>query len=249
MTELLYATPAAFKQALEQRLRTASSLERMDLARRRQLLVFDRFLARVFSQLGERVWLKGGLVLELRLARARTTKDVDLRCIGDPDRIVEELRAAGRLHLGDFMTFELTPHSQHTVIHNDGMKYDGLRFRAECRLAGKLYGQPFGVDVAFGDPLTEPGDVIVAHDSLAFACVPPPRFVVYPIETQIAEKLHAYTMPRARPNTRVKDLPDIALLATARELCASRVRTALLRTFDYRATHSVPTVVPDAPAT
>lgn len=108
MTELVYATLAAFKQALEQRLRTAASLERVDLARRRQLLVFDRFLARVFAQLGERVCLKGGLVLELRLDRARTTKDVDLRCIGEPERIVEELRAAGRLQLGDFMMFELT---------------------------------------------------------------------------------------------------------------------------------------------
>jgi hypothetical protein len=32
------------------------------------------------------------------------------------------------------------------------MQYDGLRFRAECKLAGKVYGQRFGVDVAFGDP-------------------------------------------------------------------------------------------------
>jgi hypothetical protein len=55
------------------------------------------------------------------------------------------------------MTFELAPHAQHPVIHNDGMKYDGTRLRAECRLAGKLYGQPFGVDVAFGDLLTEAG--------------------------------------------------------------------------------------------
>jgi hypothetical protein len=39
------------------------------------------------------------------------------------------------------------------VGQNDGMQYEGLRFRAECRLAGKLYGQPFGVDVAFGDPI------------------------------------------------------------------------------------------------
>lgn len=46
----------------------------------------------------------------------------------------------------------------------------------------------------------------------------------------------------------MKDLPDIALLATARELDAVRVRAALLRTFEYRATHSVPTAVPDAPA-
>jgi hypothetical protein len=153
VTDPAYATPAAFKQALAQRLRNASSFERVDLARRRQLLVFERFLARVFAQLGERVWLKGGLVLELRLKRARTTKDVDLRCIGEPERIVEELRAAGRLQLGDFMTFELAPHAHHPTIQNGGMKYDGLRLRAECRLAAKVYGQPFGVDVAFGDPL------------------------------------------------------------------------------------------------
>jgi hypothetical protein len=79
VTGAIYATPAAFKQALEQRLRNASSLERVDLARRRQLLVFERFLARVFARLGERVWLKGGLVLEFRLKRALSTKDVDLR--------------------------------------------------------------------------------------------------------------------------------------------------------------------------
>ncbi|MGC4068378.1 MAG: hypothetical protein QM784_27785 [Polyangiaceae bacterium] len=65
MTEAADATPAALEQALEHRLRNASSLERVDLARRRQLLVFERFLARVFTRLGERVWLNVGLVFEL----------------------------------------------------------------------------------------------------------------------------------------------------------------------------------------
>jgi hypothetical protein len=36
--------------------------------------------------------LKGGLVLELRLERARTTKDVDLRMVGSPDDILAKLR-------------------------------------------------------------------------------------------------------------------------------------------------------------
>jgi len=40
-----YATAAAFKQAVETRLRSSSS-SGIDFARRRQLLVFDRFLAR-----------------------------------------------------------------------------------------------------------------------------------------------------------------------------------------------------------
>ena len=246
MTPRAYATPAAFKQALEQRLR-ANSTTGTDFARRRQLVVFERFLARVFLQLKGRVWLKGGLVLELRLERVRTTKDVDLRCVGTPERILGDLQAAGRLQLGDFMTYEIQPHSQHPDIQNEGMKYDGIRLRAECRLAGKGYGQPFGVDIAFGDPLTEPPDTIAGHDMLGFAGIPPPEVRVVPIETHIAEKLHAYTMPRTRTNSRVKDLPDLALLATVRPLEASRLRAAIERTFEHRATHPVPPYVPAPP--
>jgi hypothetical protein len=78
MTIRTYSSPQAFKQALEQRLRT-STRTGADLARERQLLVFDRFLARAVAVLGDAVMLKGGLVLELRIERARTTKDIDLR--------------------------------------------------------------------------------------------------------------------------------------------------------------------------
>jgi hypothetical protein len=52
-----YATPLAFKQELEQRLRSSSTTG-VDFARRRQLLVFDRFLARVALVVGEAVTLK-----------------------------------------------------------------------------------------------------------------------------------------------------------------------------------------------
>jgi hypothetical protein len=132
-----YTTPLAFKTALEQRLRD-SSAGGTDFARRRQLIVFDRFLARVTQHLGDRVLLKGGLVLELRVQRARTTKDVDLRCTVDPKLVLEHLQEAGRMQLGDFMTYEIIPDARHPDIHNEGMKYDGFRFRAECRLAGKI---------------------------------------------------------------------------------------------------------------
>jgi hypothetical protein len=85
-----YATAAAFKQALETRLRSSSS-SGADFARRRQLLVFDRFLARITRELGDTVMLKGGLVVELRVERARTTKDVDLRIVGASTGLLERL--------------------------------------------------------------------------------------------------------------------------------------------------------------
>ena len=117
-------------------------------------------------------------------------------------------------------------------------------FRAACKLAGKVYGQPFGVDVGFGDPMLGEPDVMAAEDVLAFADIAPPMLRLYPIETHIAEKLHAYTMPRSRPNSRVKDLPDLALLATAQALDARRLRAALEQTFAFRRTHVLPAAVP-----
>jgi hypothetical protein len=136
-----YRTAAAFKQALEQRLRTASA-SGVDFARRRQLVVFDRFLARVSLEFGDAVTLKGGLAMELRIERARTTKDVDLRVMGSPEDLLDRLRGAAGRDLGDFMVFTIRPDERHPNIQNDGMQYEGLRFLAECTVAGKVYGRP-----------------------------------------------------------------------------------------------------------
>ena len=248
MTVRTYTSPQPFKQALEQRLRD-SSLHGIDFARRRQLVVFDRFLARIVAVLGDAAMLKGGLVLELRLERARTTKDIDLRLTGSPRNVLAKLQEAGQLDLSDFMSFEVTRDAEQPKIQNDGMQYEGLRFRARCLLAGKLYGQVFGVDVAFGDPILGEPEIVTADDVLEFAGIAPPTLRLYPIETHIAEKLHAYTIPRARPNTRVKDLPDIALLATAKSINAARLREALEQTFTFRGTHPLPSALPNPLAT
>lgn len=242
-TPRAYSSPQAFKQALEQRLRGASK-GGGEFVRRRQLLVFDRFLARVVASLDENVILKGGLVLELRLDRARATKDVDLRIDGSRDGMLTKLQAAGNLDLGDFMVFEVTVDEEHPEIADEAANRSGLRFRAECRLAGQIYGYPFGVDVVFDDPLIGPPDVIVTDNVLGFAGIAPSKLRVYPIETHIAEKLHAYTVPRPRPNSRVKDLPDLALLGSVQAIDARRLRAALEQTFDFRATHALPNSVP-----
>jgi hypothetical protein len=241
-----YASAAAFKQAVEARLRSASS-NGGDLGRRRQLLVFDRFLARITRELGDSAMLKGGLVVELRVERARTTKDIDLRLVGSPAGVFERLRRAAVMDLGDFMVFTVALDAHHPDITNEGMIYEGQRYRATCALAGKLYGQPFGLDIAFADPILGEPDILVADDVLGFAGIEPPSLRVYPIETHIAEKLHAYTLPRKRPNSRVKDLPDIALLAGVRELDAKRLWTGFEQTFRSRGTHPLVSSLPAPP--
>src|SRR5438132_13702738 len=101
MTARTYTSPEGSKQALEQRLRSATNTG-SDFARRRQLLVFDRFLARMVAVLDDAATLKGELVLELRLERARTTKDIDLRLPGSTENVLGKLEEAARRDLGDF---------------------------------------------------------------------------------------------------------------------------------------------------
>ena len=124
-----YATPEAFRQALEQRLRSATR-GGVALGRRRQLLVFERFLARVAAHWGPAATLKGGIVLEIRLQQARATKDVDLRLARRPEDALQQLQAAARRDLDDFMGFEIALDQDQPKIVNAGMEYEGLRFRA-----------------------------------------------------------------------------------------------------------------------
>lgn len=243
MTPRSYATPEAFKEALDQRLRSSASSS-PEFVRKRQHLVFDRFLARIVAAFGNTAMLKGGLVLELRLERARTTKDVDLTITGTPHDLLARLQEACGKNLGDFMIFEIAADADHPEIRSEGMIDGGLRFRAKCMLAERLYGQAFGVDVVLGDPMCGEPEMVAAKDVLAFAGIAPPVLRIYALESHIAEKLHAYTLPRMRPNSRVKDLPDLALLATARAIDSRRLGLALEMTFASRNTHSLPGSVP-----
>lgn len=240
-----YASPEAFRQAVERRIRTVAGGQGM--MRFRQVLVYDRFLARVFERFGERAIVKGGVVLELRLERARTTRDVDIRMSGPVTSLHAELEGAGLIDLGDFLTFVVEADRDHPNIEGDGMVYDGLRFRVQAMLAGKVYGGPFGLDVGFGDVLTEEPETIAGTDFLSFAGVPRANHRVYPRVVHIAEKLHAYTLPRPRENSRVKDLPDFALLAQVGPLDGASLRRAIEATFSFRKSHALPTTFPSPP--
>ncbi len=90
-------------------------------------------------------------------------------------------------------------------------------------------------------------DVVVTDDILAFAGIAPLSLRLYPVVSHIAEKLHAFTMPRPRPNSRVRDLPDLALLATTGPIEGAALRRAIELTFEFRGTHSVPTRFPPPP--
>jgi Nucleotidyl transferase AbiEii toxin, Type IV TA system len=241
-----YASAVDFKQALEQRLRRDATGP--EIPRRRQLLVFQRLLARILPGLGRNLVLKGGLALEVRLGGARTTGDIDLVLFGAEATLLERLQALGQLDLGDFMTFEIQPKKATPDVAGDGVRYGGKRFRVEGKLAGKMFGAPFGLDIVFGGHMLGAATAVTGEDYLGFAGIAAPEIHLLPIETHLAEKLHAYTLPRTSPNSRVRDLPDMALLATVADpLHGHRITEAIQQTFRTRGTHDAPAVLPVPP--
>jgi hypothetical protein len=234
-----YHDAAAFRQALEQRLKDRADGNGARLVRDRKRIAFDRLLARLLAVAPQRWLLKGGFALDLRLAvRARSTKDVDIEWRGDEANLLEALIDAAGYEASDFFEF---------TIERAGAPEDRLggshRFRVSASLAGRPF-ETFLLDVGFRrDGATE---ALRTEDLLGFAGIPPLEIDAVPLEVQVAEKLHAYTRTYAdgRTSTRVKDLVDLALIAELSNLGATELRHAIEAIFTLRATHPTPSALP-----
>jgi len=94
-----YATGAALRAALEERLKQIAKVENVELQRLRRQVAFDRFLARLFYRDDQQWVLKGGYAMELRFQIARATKDLDftVRASSAPveEALLEHLQEAG----------------------------------------------------------------------------------------------------------------------------------------------------------
>lgn len=238
-----YGSGAAFRRALEERLRTRSLEAGVPLVRLRKMVAFDRLLARLVGGPPRRWVLKGGFLMQLRIGdRARTTKDIDLLAMAPRQEARSLLQQAGSLDLGDWFEFEV---GEGTVIVPAGL--GGMRFPVRALLDGRTF-ERFHIDVGVGDPLVAPIEHLETPPLLEFAGIPPTTVPCYPIVQQIAEKTHAYTQihPSGR-STRVRDLVDILLMATLEEINAQDLSLAMKATFEARKDHDLPTTLPLPP--
>lgn len=69
------------------------------------------------------------------------------------------------------------------------------------------------------------------------------------LRKNVALKIHAYSLPRPRPNTRVRDLLDMFLLIRTGNLRNDKTREAIRKVFAYRRTHLVPITLSPPPLT
>ncbi len=240
-----YATPAAFRVALEARLNAAAREGGRPVGRARKLVAFTRLLARLEQSAPERWVLKGGFALELRLAgKARATRDVDLDWGTSLDDATEALIEAAALELDDYFEFEIE-----RVGEADVGAAGGVRYRADALVGGRLFERLL-IDVGIGDgDEVAPSDELTTPDLLDFADIEPAHIRAIPLEQHIAEKLHAYTRRYGddQPSSRAKDLIDIVLMSELAPFEFRRLRGVIVRLFEARATHELPASVPAPP--
>ena len=242
-----YATGTALRAAFEERLKQIAKSEGVELQRLRRQVAFDRFLARMFEGTDTQWVLKGGYAMELRFQMARATKDLDftVRTISGSsgDALLGYLQEAGRRKLDDFFSFRVGS----SMMDLDGAPYGGSRYPVDAAMAGRTFAK-FHMDVGIGDVVLDPVERIQTRDWFAFAEILPASVPMIQREQQFTEKLHAYTLPRAGTvNSRVRDLVDMILLIQSGTLDVIVTAEALRRTFDRRATHSIPSALEPPP--
>jgi hypothetical protein len=219
----------------------------LSLVRLRKEVAFDRLLARLLEVAPGRWILKGGLALDYRFGeRARTTRDIDVAMAGGEKGATMAMLDAQAADLGDFFVFTI----ERTADLDALLECAAVRFHVRVSLAGRVF-EEFVVDVGFDIPSGAGVEVLRGPDLLGFAEIPPVETPVLRLEPQIAEKLHAYTRGYGQAgvrSTRVKDLVDLALIATSRAIDAAELRSAIDSTFASRGLHGVPKAFPEPPA-
>ncbi len=245
-----YATSAAFKVALETRLKKAADERGRPYHVLRKLVSFDRLLARIFLDKDETFALKGGYSLELRLGRSRTTLDVDLvvrekslKQAGSIEEAIQDLLQE-RLEqdLNDYFSFRLGKPTKLTAA-----TIGGFRIPVKTLLGGTQF-EDFHLDVAVGETDPLPLEELWGESWLEFANIDQAKPLAIPASLQFSEKLHAYTFPwQERENTREKDLIDMAVLI---EQGLDKIDTSkrVSDVFRYRNTHELPEELPEPPS-
>jgi hypothetical protein len=193
----------------------------------------ERFLYRLSTlPARERLCLKGALLFDLWFdIPHRPTFDADFLEFGpqDIETLVVTMRETCAVSADDGMIFDATSIAVEEI--REEARYGGLRVRLVGAL-GKARST-VQLDVGYGDAVT-PGPEEAVYPVLLEE-LPPPRLLVYPRATVIAEKLEAI-VSLCMTNSRMKDFFDIRALAREGVLDVAQLGDAIHATFQRRGT-------------
>lgn len=230
-----YANAAAFRAALRARLSAAAKAHAgHGLDELQRQFAYDRLLARAFTGPDSQRWvLKGAGAMLARLPQARHSRDLDLAFLAlDNERVdddlseaVESFQEAVDRDLGDHFRFEAVGVSplQETAKGRrlSLVAYLGTRYAA------------FHVDVVVGTAMTGVPELAQPLTSVDIPGLVRPAYRLFPLADHIADKLCAIIEIHdqggvPRPSTRIKDLVDLALVASTQCPQARTLRRAIV---------------------
>jgi hypothetical protein len=210
-------------------------------------LVLARAGAHVLVHYGRSTQEAESLVAEIQTKNGRATAiSVDLETSDGASLLAKQVRSTVGDRL-DVLVLNAGISKAAPVMDLTSAPYGGARYSVETRMDGRIFAR-FHLDAGVGDVVIQPLETAECLDWLGFAGIEKPRVRMISREQQLAEKIHAYTLPRSSPNSRVKDLVDLALLIADNQLDRRRVIDALNLTFDRRGTHALPTSLSEPPS-
>ncbi len=225
-----YGSPAAFRRALTDNLRTLAQSSRWELPQLQRQMAYDRLLERLY--IVDDGWIvKGATALLAREIGVRATRDIDLYRAARHDITEADLRIAAALELTDWFRFEV------------GAPRMGSDAASATRVPVAAYIGPtawseFHVDLVRTElRMTGEPEPVPALARVLMPDVEQHGYRAYPIVDHIADKVCATFESygeSARPSTRYKDLVDLVAIATEVSVSAEKQVKAFLSEADRR---------------
>ncbi len=204
-----YATPAAFRRALTDKLTALARESRWELPQLQRQFAYDRLLERLY--LMDDGWIvKGAVALLARDLGVRASVDIDVYRAKRVDAAEADLREAAARDIADWFRFEIGPRG--TI----GEGITGVRLHVTAFVGETVWAQ-FRVDLVGSDlnMLGEP-DQVAALAEVDMPDVSQRGYRAYPLVDHVADKVAA-TVQRygtaQRPSTRFRDLVDLVAIA------------------------------------
>jgi hypothetical protein len=204
-----YATPAAFRRALTDKLTALARESRWELPQLQRQFAYDRLLERLY--LMDDGWIvKGAVALLARDLGVRASVDIDVYRAKRVDAAEADLREAAARDIGDWFRFEIGPRG--TI----GEGITGVRLHVTAFVGETVWAQ-FRVDLVGSDlnMLGEP-DQVAALAEVDMPDVSQRGYRAYPLVDHVADKVAA-TVQRygaaQRPSTRFRDLVDLVAIS------------------------------------
>jgi predicted nucleotidyltransferase component of viral defense system len=180
---------------------------------------------------GSSFLLKGGMLLNfISQSPYRSTRDLDLLGYGDAsaERLITVFKAACNVEYPeDGLIF--SEEIQTSPIKQE-KEYPGIRVKLKAGLDQAVID--LQVDIGFGDAVLQPHTKI---DFKPFLDFPVPDIYAYPLESVLAEKIHAM-VELGSATSRMKDIYDLWYLANLQDWLSERLIEAVQLTFNARKT-------------